>query len=340
MTSQDNSTPKATLYVFQGSLWASVPQLGLIEKGYTTDQYNLRTVNLFKGENFCPEFLRLNPRGTVPVLVVPVINPEPDHPQKYKSLTDSAQILEFLDVSRKPHSSHHSSNLNPAPTLSPAIISAKMESDKLINLVHDELHDLNFLKRGCLNWEDVEKKGSEYSVIKQFINNRIEALEKYSEENSTATNAIKSVWEDRLKSDKQIMEIYSKSATPEVANEFFKRTLKVWEKVVMMLGKIFRTIASHNGDYILGEQISLVDLHIGAWLARLFTILGYAEAPSSSTNPTSGLNLHQRLQSVLSIGELVFDQEELKKVCVGIEKYWSVLSARDSFRQVYADGLH
>lgn len=48
MTAEEHPTPKATLYVFNPSLWASVPRLGLIEKGYKPDEYNLKSVDLCK----------------------------------------------------------------------------------------------------------------------------------------------------------------------------------------------------------------------------------------------------------------------------------------------------
>lgn len=131
-------------------------------------------------------------------MIVSRIHPEPDHPQRYKSITDTEKILEFLDVSRKPHTqTHHpvGSNDNPAPTLSPAIISSKFESDKLISLVHDEAHDLNFLTLGCLNWDEVDKKGVEGGGVRSFVQNRINALEKYLADNPSASNATKAFWE-------------------------------------------------------------------------------------------------------------------------------------------------
>jgi len=40
------SSPKATLYYFGGSCWASVPRLVALEKGFTSEQLELREVNL------------------------------------------------------------------------------------------------------------------------------------------------------------------------------------------------------------------------------------------------------------------------------------------------------
>lgn len=102
----------------------------------------------------------------------------------------------------------------------------------------------------------------------------------------------------------------------------------------------FLTFRAIEGDYVLGEQISLVDLHLGAWLARLFTILGYTASPGVGSQD-SVLKLQERLQKVLkSIKTSTFDEKELGAVCESVEKYWGVLSKRKSFQEVYVDGLH
>ncbi|KAH9810576.1 hypothetical protein DFH28DRAFT_985132 [Melampsora americana] len=341
MSPSSTEFPKATLYIFKTSLWSSVPLLGLIEKGYNSNEYNLKEVDLFKGENFCPEFLRLNPKGTVPLLVVPVINPEPDHPQRFKSITDSERILDFLDLSRKPQNTH-SFNENPAPTLTPAIISTKFDADRLINLIQDGSNDLNFLKIGSLKqFTNLDFGKDETDQIQKFFENRIRAIETYMEIHPTATNSMKAFWKDRLKSDQSTLSILYSTATEEAHGEFMTRTRKVWINCVVMLRRIAQAIFDHKGEYILGAQISLVDLHAGAWIVRLFYILGYTGSPSLSFESDSGTDFYQRLVKMLeAVNGFEMDVEELMSICGGIVKYWNVLSLRESFKQVYAKGFH
>ncbi|EGG10179.1 uncharacterized protein MELLADRAFT_74266 [Melampsora larici-populina 98AG31] len=333
--------PKATLYIFKTSIWSSVPLLGLIEKGYNENEYNLKEVDLFKGENFCPEFLRLNPKGTVPLLVVPVINPEPDHPQRFKSITDSERILDFLDLSRKPQNTHHS-NENPAPTLTPAIISTKFDADRLINLIQDGSVDLNFLKLGSLiQFTHVDFGNDETVKMKEFFENRIRALETFMEINPTATNSMKAFWKDRLKADQITLSILASNATEEAEQDFLNRARKIWRNCVVMLTRIAQSISSNKGDYILGEQISLVDLHAGAWIVRLFYILGFTGKPSLSFKSDSGTEVYQRLVKMLqAVNSSEIDEEEVRDVCDGIIKYWNTLSVRESFKKVYVQGFH
>ncbi|KIM85418.1 hypothetical protein PILCRDRAFT_778214 [Piloderma croceum F 1598] len=57
---------KPVLYTYSMSVWAAVPELALIELGYTEKDVEKKTVNLREGENFNPAFLKINPNATVP----------------------------------------------------------------------------------------------------------------------------------------------------------------------------------------------------------------------------------------------------------------------------------
>lgn len=59
----------AVLYSFGGSAWAQVPRLAIVEGGYADDAIEIKDVNLAEGANFNPDYLKINPRGTVPALV-------------------------------------------------------------------------------------------------------------------------------------------------------------------------------------------------------------------------------------------------------------------------------
>lgn len=55
---------------FEGSCWSAVAHLAVIEKGFTPEQINIKSVSLVEGQNFSPEYLKVSPKGTVPALVV------------------------------------------------------------------------------------------------------------------------------------------------------------------------------------------------------------------------------------------------------------------------------
>jgi glutathione S-transferase len=55
-----------TLYQFGNSVCAQKVRVTLLEKGL---QWETRNVDLFRAEQYDPEYLKLNPRGLVPTLV-------------------------------------------------------------------------------------------------------------------------------------------------------------------------------------------------------------------------------------------------------------------------------
>jgi hypothetical protein len=78
-------------------LWGSVPSLCLVEKGYSTSDYEVREVNLFQGENFAPTFLRVNPKGTVPCLVVPIADTTGQEVDtKFRAVNGTIEVVNFL----------------------------------------------------------------------------------------------------------------------------------------------------------------------------------------------------------------------------------------------------
>lgn len=68
-----------------------------MEKGYSEGDYEVRQVNLIEGENFAPTYLRVNSKGTVPSLVVPLaITTGQEVDTKFRALNDSVEISDFL----------------------------------------------------------------------------------------------------------------------------------------------------------------------------------------------------------------------------------------------------
>jgi glutathione S-transferase len=66
VTTQTSSQPRLKLYQFAASGNSRIVRIVLEEKGLLFERVN---IDVTKGENRTPEFLKLNPRGKVPVLV-------------------------------------------------------------------------------------------------------------------------------------------------------------------------------------------------------------------------------------------------------------------------------
>jgi hypothetical protein len=135
------------------------------EKGYGDDELSLKVVDLGKGENFDPTYLRLNPKATVPTLVVPLQNTlSEDVDSRFKAITETKvnlcfshqamilmhmskqAIVEFLDKSRSAVSRTHTTSFAPAPSLAPATIAINTTCETIIGDLHSEEGNPNNLR--------------------------------------------------------------------------------------------------------------------------------------------------------------------------------------------------
>lgn len=82
--------------------------------------------------------------------------------------------------------------------------------------------------------------------------------------------------------------------------------------------------STSGGPYLLGGQLSLVDLHVGAWLARILAV-----SEGLAGNGAKGL---EALQSMVA--------QDGGNVGPRVKAYWEALMGRPSFQEVYKDGLH
>ncbi|GAA5827659.1 hypothetical protein JCM5353_008364 [Sporobolomyces roseus] len=306
--------PRATLYTFGGSVWASVPRLVALEKNYTEEELDEKTVDLGKGENFSPAFLKLSPSGHVPVLVVPYEHTLDDTiPTKFRALSGTKDICDFLDSSSTRSASHHS------PALSPATIQRNVDSKELITHVHkEEAPDPNKFLLGFRNEQerDVKFKG----MVGGFLKGRQEALERYSKEVGDKDAKLSAFYEKKLLENGHLIKMYEGSAD---SASWQTDSQAMWAQIPKTLA-LFESKLEDTAPYLLGDQISLADLHAGAWFAR---ILAAAGITSVSDLPKA----LKQLESNFTGGE---------KVGAKTERWAENLFERKSFKQVYADGLH
>ena len=112
---QDRRRPSViTLYHFDASVCSEKVRMVLFEKGLDWDSHS---VDLFKGEQFDPAYLKLNPKGVVPTLI-----------HDGRVLTDSTLIAEYID------------EVWPAPALSPADASERLQMRLYAKACDEGLH--------------------------------------------------------------------------------------------------------------------------------------------------------------------------------------------------------
>ncbi|PWN26575.1 hypothetical protein BDZ90DRAFT_221785 [Jaminaea rosea] len=351
-----SATPqsKAVLYSFPGSVWASVPRLCLVEKGYEAHDVEIKTVNLLLGENFSPAYLRINPKATLPTLVVPLaetMSSEMD--TKFRAITSTREVLKFLDQSRSAHildQRGENATANPAPVLAPATVEGNAIAEKFLEMVHGMEADPNFLLLAAKSPEDVKKQAG--AMQGTFVKNRHAALQKYRSEAASSSSSTENPrtqqqsaalikwYDDKLAEEKPLVDAYIRGDAQAIAG-LAAAGQKAWQHVPVVLDAIEAELAgqgaaagdsaaaaasgSAGGPYLLGGQLSLVDLHVGAWLAR---ILAVAEGMAGGAKGIDALK------------QILAQESGNKGVGARTEAYWKALMGRPSFQEVYKDGLH
>ncbi|PWN39174.1 hypothetical protein IE81DRAFT_326803 [Ceraceosorus guamensis] len=335
-----NNVPKANLYTFKASVWGAVATIGLVEKGYAPDDVDLRSVVLPKGENFAPAYLRINPNATVPSLVVPLADTtSAEVDTKFRALNDSVAVLEFLDSSRSQQilDARGETGTAPAPMLAPATIEGKAASDALIALVHQDDADPNGLLLAVRDEKELEAAVKGFHGT--FVKGRFEALKTYRAEtaaqakgpnprDSAITERLLNWYDERLLADAPLYNTFiAGDSTAQKA--FIEQSINLWVGLAKVLSTLEERLV---GPLALGDQIALADIHLMAYLARIFQV-------------AQGLPLAPKGDEILAVDAAFKHPAIAAKVtnaAVGpkVTAYWQALKQRPSFKQEYADGLH
>ncbi|GAA5968863.1 hypothetical protein JCM11641_000761 [Rhodosporidiobolus odoratus] len=305
--------PKATLYHFTGSVWSAPALLTAIEKRYTDEELEKRIVDLSKGENFSPAFLRIAPSGHVPVLVVPYAHTVEDGiATKFKAISGSTAVTDFLDQATVRSTTH------PAPSLSPATVERAARQKDLLELIHKEDIDPNLLLLCIRNAEEGRTKLG--GMPGGFLKGRQEALLRYAKEVGDSDQRLKAFYEKKIAENGGLLAMYEGKQD---AADFYKKSTDLWTNIGKTVA-LLETKFEPGTVFLVGDQVSLADLHVGAWFVRILAVCG---ATSISDLAASIKKLDEALGAGHQVGQ---------KTTAWLE----ALTERESFKEVYAEGLH
>ena len=198
-------------------------------------------------DNFDPEYLKINPNGTVPSLSVP---------WEDKIFTDTTEILEFLD---------RNSTAANVPKLIPSDPETKKTMEKLVKLVHSMDLDMTIV---LLTARDEEELRSKPGSIPSFVSVRQERLQKYSSEQPD-----NQFYAAKIKENGALNNIFSSGPCKE-HDDFFKETLVKYEKFAEGMAELDRTIKL---PYAAGKEVTLADIHMVPWVSHLLMSLGTSD---------------------------------------------------------------
>lgn len=352
-----STIPKAILYINPKSIWSSSALLALEEKGYGDEEVETKSVDIATAENLSMSFLRINPKGTIPTLVVPLektLAPEDDH--RYKALTDTKSILEFLDKSRSAMSHTHTTSSAPAPALAPATVALSSTAKTIIDLLHSEEADPNLLFQYNFN-----PQGTQPGPVKDvsFFSNRRDALVSYITASQSAqiqaSEKTRKLWEDKKAFAESLIPVYAtaqkdaSALTPEEKQKIDEYRAKAQDLWTVKLKQVLITLDKELvGPFSLGDQISIVDLHLGPWLARVAYLCGGLASDDGDTITAKietrvGFVLPRSFEAVTV--PLTVAEDPSLEITPGAKKsklsiLWDELKIRPSWKKVYGDALH
>jgi len=260
---------------YSDSPWSCAALITLEEKGYGNDEVLLKPVDTSKGHNYSPEYLRLNMSANLPALVVPLEKTlSPDIESRYKAITDPKKILEFLDNSRSARSHTHTTSAAPGPSLSPATIALSSISTTLIDLLHSPPADPEVISTAnpsllSSSSPPPEEFIASYQDIVETLKGYLTATE---EGKVHVSEKVKAFWKAKLESHEELLRVLAPTGSEDLKKQYLEKANQVWKVGLKeVLEKVNKELV---GPYALGDQLSLADIHLAVWLARIAHLSG------------------------------------------------------------------
>lgn len=171
-------------------------------------------------------------------------------------------ICEFLDTQRTSDSRGDA----PARSLSSPSIAEKTVSDEIIALVHHPKSDPNFLLLSSRTEAELTAKAKD--VPGAFVRGRKKALETYLE-NPDLTGRMENFLREKLQAMDGMLYVFENPSSKE-AGEFLASGQKHWLSVSEVLMKLSSLMPKEDRSGF----VTLADLHVGAWFARVLACVG------------------------------------------------------------------
>ncbi|KAI0639331.1 hypothetical protein C8Q77DRAFT_53853 [Trametes polyzona] len=232
---------KPVFYTFGHSVWSAAPELAIAELGYPDDAFETKIVNLIEGENFTPEFLKINPHATLPTLVA-----------DGKSYTNTKDVVHHI-VEHAPKKA--------AP------------GTAIIDTIHAGRIDPNAPLFFARSEGELQEKASGFPST--FARNRQNSLEKNGARPEAAP--FKAFYDEKKAANGGILAIYKGEASAEAREAFIKQSIQHWEALAAFILNELPAALPESG-FIGGATPGEDDFHVGAWLTRIVQLTGGSAA--------------------------------------------------------------
>ncbi|KAI0374241.1 hypothetical protein BV20DRAFT_961349 [Pilatotrama ljubarskyi] len=229
---------KPVFYTFGLSVWSAAPELAIAELGYPDDAIETKIVNLVEGENFTPDFLKINPHATLPTLVA-----------DGEAYTSTKDVVHYLI--------EHAPKKGVAP------------GTAFIETIHEERLDPNAPLLLARTEEELTASASGFPFT--FVNNRQNSLDKNSALPEAA--ALKAIYDEKKAGNGAILAIYKGEASDDAKQAFLKQSVQHWDTIASFILNELPAVLPESG-FLGGGSPGEDDFHLGAWLARIVHLAG------------------------------------------------------------------
>ncbi|ORX71718.1 thioredoxin-like protein [Basidiobolus meristosporus CBS 931.73] len=220
-------------YSFKQALWPRSVRLTLAEKNIT--DIEVIEVNLAAGENFSPEYLRINKNATVPTLV---------NTDTKQILDDSTAITEYLDANYPGTELYSTSDM---ATITHWIREAHSIDGFLLVFSPSDSVELEHKK----------------AFVEGFFEGRVKALAEFIQQQDTP------FYREKLQQTNSFLVAYK---YPEQAQPLFDLHRAEWRKAELFLDQLEDQLVS--GPYVVGVKYTAADVHVIPLLVHLKSIKG------------------------------------------------------------------
>ncbi|KAL0950958.1 hypothetical protein HGRIS_007709 [Hohenbuehelia grisea] len=193
--------------------------------------------------------------------------------------------------------------------------SSSASGKALIAEIHEDNIDPNFAFLLARNDEELTAKAR--TLPKVFLAQRQEALNSISA--TPEAQAFSNFYTAKLAGNGGLLDIYHGKAPATAKNGFFEQSRSHFENVAKYTIEILPQRLPTGTAFIDGEVPGETDFHVGAWLARIAATCG----ASKSGEGVKALEA--------AFGKTIPDR---------LQQYYNAWIARDSWKALYAEGLH
>ncbi|KLO07582.1 hypothetical protein SCHPADRAFT_881503 [Schizopora paradoxa] len=191
----------------------------------------------------------------------------------------------------------------------------KASGTDLIEKVHEAKADPNFAFLLARNDEELQAKiGGKQGFPYLYITNRQNKLKSVT--NAPGADAHAKFYEAKQTGDALAQKLYGEVATEEEKATYFKISTEHWVNLRAFILSDLPGYLPESG-FIGGERPGEDDFHLGGWLARIVACTGGSDINALAGDAALGKSVPEKLVA-----------------------YWKTWSGRESWKEVYADGLH